>query len=158
MTRRLPLARLSLVVAAMATIGCGGKDSPTAPEIGSVTLSTTAATLVPSATLALSATVKDVAGNALSSSVTWTTSDQSHATVSPSGLVTGVAAGSATITATAGSQSASALVTVKEGAVIGVNGGSGAGKKGFGHGAFLGRHARRARDVERVGSRPRPVS
>ena len=123
MTWRLAFGRLALAAAAAVTLACGGKDSPTAPEVGSVTLSTSAATLVPSATLALTATVKDLSGNALSSNVTWTTSDQSRVTVTPSGLATGIGVGSATITATAGGQSASALVTVKDGAVIGSNGG-----------------------------------
>src|SRR3954462_881236 len=124
MKRRVTLGTLSLAAAAALTLGCGGKDSPTAPEVGSVTLSTSAATLVPTATLSLSATVKDVGGNSLSSSVAWTSSDQSHASVSTAGIVTGVSVGTATITATAGGQSASAIVTVKDGAVIGVNGGT----------------------------------
>lgn len=124
MTRRLSLPRVLLAAAGALTLACGGEKSPTAPQIASVTLSTTAATLVPTATVQLNATAKDVGGNTLSSNVTWTSSDQSRATVSASGLVTGVAVGTATITASAGSQSASALVTVKEGAIVGVNGGT----------------------------------
>lgn len=124
MTLRLAFWRLSLAAAAAMTLACGGKDSPTAPEIGSVTLSTSAATLVPTATLPLTATVKDIAGNTISSNVTWTSSNQSSVTVSPAGVATGVAVGSATITATAGAHAASALVTVKDGGVIGVNGGT----------------------------------
>ena len=41
-------------------LACGGKDSPTAPQIGSVTLSRDTATLVPNATASLSATVKEL--------------------------------------------------------------------------------------------------
>ena len=44
--------------------------------------------------------------------VTWTTSDESVATVDANGKVTGVGAGTATITATAGKKSASCAVTV----------------------------------------------
>ena len=44
--------------------------------------------------------------------VTWTTSDDSIATVDANGKVTGVGAGTATITATAGEKSASCAVTV----------------------------------------------
>ena len=45
--------------------------------------------------------------NATDKTVTWTTSDETVATVSKTGLVTGVAVGTATITATAGGKSAS---------------------------------------------------
>ncbi|MFL5613050.1 MAG: Ig-like domain-containing protein [Gemmatimonadaceae bacterium] len=124
MTPRLALLlRLSIATAVAFTLACGGKDGPTAPQIGSVTLSKDTATLVPNATAPLGVAVKDVAGNSLSGAVAWTTSDPSHVTVSGSGVVTGVAVGTATITATAGTHSASALVTVKEGAVIGAAGG-----------------------------------
>src|SRR3989454_9193604 len=43
----------------------------------------------------------------------WTTSNSAVATVSASGLVTGVAAGSGTITATSESQSGTAAITVR---------------------------------------------
>lgn len=123
MTLRPALLKLFLTATAALTLACGGKDGPTAPQIASVTLSRDTATLVPNATAPLGVTVKDAAGNSLSSPVSWTTSDPSHVTVSGSGVVTGVAVGSATITATAGAYSAAALVTVKEGAVIGAAGG-----------------------------------
>ena len=44
--------------------------------------------------------------------LTWTSSDPLIATVNQSGLVTGISAGEATITATTGTSSGSALVTV----------------------------------------------
>lgn len=46
--------------------------------------------------------------------VTWTSSDESVATVSAAGVVTGVSAGTATITATAGGKTATCAVTVTE--------------------------------------------
>ena len=65
------------------------------------------------ATTQLTATVKDQNGATMSgATVTWTTSAASVATVSSTGLVTSVADGSASITATSGSAIASASVTV----------------------------------------------
>jgi hypothetical protein len=64
-------------------------------------------------TLQLTATPTDGAGNPLQGRlVTWASSSPSVATVSPSGLATGVAQGSATITATSEGKSGSAPVTV----------------------------------------------
>src|SRR5207244_5481839 len=61
----------------------------------------------------LVATVKDANGNPLNGRViTWATGNPAAASVSGSGLVTGVAAGSATITATSEGQSGAATITV----------------------------------------------
>ena len=58
-------------------------------------------------TTTLVPTVKDAVGNTMSgATVTWTTSNSSIATVSSAGLVTSVADGNATITATSGSVNA----------------------------------------------------
>src|SRR5205823_7090808 len=81
--------------------------------VASVTVSPTAAGVTVGATTQLTATPKDANGTALSGRVvTWATSNAAAATVSASGLVTGVAAGSATITATSEGQSGTAAVTV----------------------------------------------
>ncbi len=59
------------------------------------------------------ATVRDVAGNVLNAfAVTWTSSTPGVASVSSTGLVVGVSAGTTTLTASAGGKSASATVTV----------------------------------------------
>ena len=57
----------------------------------------------------------------VTSSATWTSSNPSVATISSSGLATGVAAGSTTITATVGSVSGTASVTVTMATGSGVN-------------------------------------
>ena len=68
-------------------------------------------------TVTLAATVKDAGGTTMSgATVTWTTSSSSIATVSSAGLVTAVANGTATITATSGSASGTASVTVTQSA------------------------------------------
>ena len=64
----------------------------------------------PGETLTLTATITP--GNATDRTVTWTTSDPSVATVSQDGVVTGVAPGPVTITATAGGISGTKVLTV----------------------------------------------
>ena len=103
----------------LAACGDGGTTptsppNPPWPVATSITLSATALSFSSlGATQQLSATVKDQNGAAMASAtVTWTTSAASVATVSSTGLVTSVADGSATITATEGSVSATASVSV----------------------------------------------
>ena len=81
--------------------GGGGGGSPPPATLSSVSVSAADATLVAGLTDQFSATgvYSDGSKQALSS-VTWTSSNTSVATVSATGLVTGVGAGTATITAT----------------------------------------------------------
>src|SRR5437879_2606196 len=81
--------------------------------VASVTVSPTAPNMYLGGTVQLTATPKDAAGNVLGGrTVTWTTSNGVVATVSASGLVTGVAIGAATITTTSEGQSGTSAVTV----------------------------------------------
>ncbi len=83
------------------------------PAIASVVVSPASATVPVGQTLQLTATPEDANGNPLSGrTVSWSSGSRAFATVSGSGLVTGVAAGSATITATSEGQSGSASVRV----------------------------------------------
>jgi uncharacterized protein YjdB/beta-glucanase (GH16 family) len=77
-----------------------------------VTMSPTSASVNVGATQQLTATVAPA--NATNKNVTWSTSNGSIATVSSTGLVTGVAAGSATITVTTqdGNRTATSAITV----------------------------------------------
>lgn len=85
----------------------------TAVPAASVTVTPAATTLIQGATAPLSATVKDAAGNVLvGRAISWSTSAPGVATVSATGVVTAIAAGNATITATSGSASGTANVTV----------------------------------------------
>lgn len=85
--------------------GCAG--------VASVSVAPAPASVEVGATLQLSATPKDGGGASLAGcAVTWSTSAAAVATVGASGLVTGVAVGPATITATGGGVSGTSAVTV----------------------------------------------
>jgi hypothetical protein len=83
-----------------------------APTVATIAVSPTSASVLKGATLQLSATTKDASGAVISAPVTWSSSNGSVATVSSSGQVSGIAAGTATIKATSGGKTASAAVTV----------------------------------------------
>jgi uncharacterized protein YjdB len=87
---------------------------PKAIPVNKITLSQTSATLTKGQTLQLTASVQPT--NATNKEVAWTSSNKNVATVSSTGLVTAVAAGTATITCTANDGSgvkATCSVTVK---------------------------------------------
>ena len=88
--------------------------APTPAPIATVEVTPAAPTVAVGATQQLTATPKDAAGNALTGrpAATWVSGNPAAATVSGSGVVTGVAAGSATITATIGGVSGTTTVTV----------------------------------------------
>ncbi len=93
-------------VSATTTIG------PALP-VATVTVSPASAGEQVGQTVQLTATPRDSAGNPLAGrTVTWATSNAAVDTVSATGLVTGVLAGSTTITATSEGQSGSAAITV----------------------------------------------
>jgi uncharacterized protein YjdB len=109
------------VAAGSATITatCAGKTGTSAitvtavaPVVTTVMVSPPSATIAAGATVALSATVKDAQGNVMTGqTITWT-SNSAAATVNSSGVVTGVAAGSATITATCSGKTGTSAITV----------------------------------------------
>lgn len=81
--------------------------------VATVTLSPTTLAVAFSATGQLTATLKDASGNTLTGrTITWTSANTAVATVSASGLATGVAVGSTTVTATSEGKSATANVVV----------------------------------------------
>ena len=81
--------------------------------VASVAVSPASASVAVGQTVQLSATPKDASGNALAGRVvTWASTAPAVATVNGSGLVTGVAAGAATITATSEGQSGTGGLTV----------------------------------------------
>lgn len=81
--------------------------------VASVTVSPASAVLTQGQTQQLSATVRDQAGNTLSSAtVSWISSNTGTATVSSAGLVRAVAAGNVTITASSGGKQDDAAITI----------------------------------------------
>ncbi|MGE5731039.1 MAG: Ig-like domain-containing protein, partial [Gemmatimonas sp.] len=111
--------RLSLVSAAAALAGCGGSngDSPTGQPpvaaVATVTIAAPTTSVNVGESLQLAATLSDQSGKVLSGrTVDWTTSNANVASINGTGLVTGIGAGSATITATSESKSGTAVITV----------------------------------------------
>lgn len=81
--------------------------------VATVSVAPLTQTIVVGATVQLTATTRDAANNVLTGRViTWGTSNQTKATVDANGLVTGVAAGTANITATSEGKSGAAQITV----------------------------------------------
>ena len=86
----------------------------TPPPVASVNVSPASPTLTPLASVQLSATTRDASGAVLTGRVvTWTSSNNAVATVSGSGLVTGITVGApVTITATSEGQTGTVTVSV----------------------------------------------
>ena len=97
---------------------CGGGDRPGVsnpapqPVATQVVVSPAAATVAPGASLTLTAQPLSAAGAPVSTTVVWSSSVPSVASVDATGRVTGITSGQATITAAAGAASGSALITV----------------------------------------------
>ncbi len=92
--------------------GTASVDVTPAP-VASVLVAPSFATVVAGNTVQLTATPKDAGGNALPGRViTWASNNTAVATVDASGLVSGVAAGSANVTATSEGKSGTAAITV----------------------------------------------
>ena len=117
--------------------------------VGSVVVQPQGPTIMQGASVQLSATVRDVNGIIVTDRVvTWSSSSTSVATVSPSGVVTGVGSGSVTITATSEGKSGTTSVTVLAGA--GRERHHSAGEPGHGVHRL---HGAAHRDDERLGRR-----
>jgi galactose oxidase-like protein/invasin-like protein/Big-like domain-containing protein len=88
----------------------------TAEPVASVEVAPSSAGIAVGGTVQLTATPKDAGGQPLTGrTITWASNATGVATVSTTGLVTGVAAGPATVTATSEGQSGSSSITVSTG-------------------------------------------
>jgi len=119
----LPRARPAILAVALLA-ACELPSRPGNP-VASVTVAPTSASVHVGDTLRLSATPWDSSGNILAGrSIAWTSDSTAVATVTSSGLVRAVAAGSSTIRATSEGKTGTAAVTVTA---------SGGGSAPFGH-------------------------
>lgn len=84
----------------------------TAVPVASLTVSPASASVQVEGTVQLTATPKDASGNVLTGTITWSSSNAAVAAVNASGVVTGLLAGSATITATCEGKGGTAAITV----------------------------------------------
>ena len=102
-----------LLLSAVAACGEGGVEPVPDVATASVAVSAAAPGMQEKQSVQLSAEARNAAGSALAGkSFTWTSSSDAVATVSASGVVTGNAAGSVTITATETASSRSGTVTL----------------------------------------------
>jgi len=100
------------VFGGLSNVASGTTTASSAP-VATVTVSPATASVVVGATQQFTALLKDANGNPLTGrTVTWASSALSVASVTGTGLVTGLVVGTATITATSEGQSGTAAVTV----------------------------------------------
>jgi hypothetical protein len=111
--------RLSGLAAALCCLLLSCSDSGTGPEpVATIDIAGAVRVIEVGASLQLSTATLDAEGRAVSATVAWTSSNQAAATVSPNGLVAGLAEGTATITASAGSATASVDLTIRDNAPL----------------------------------------
>jgi uncharacterized protein YjdB len=109
---QLSAAFAALIIVAF-SIGCSGFFVD--PTLTTITVTPATPSVVAGDTLQLTATgsYDDGSTKNITGTVTWTTSDNGVATVSSGGLLTGMAVGSATLTATSAAISGTTTVTVQ---------------------------------------------
>jgi uncharacterized protein YjdB len=115
MKRRIAILRtwIGWTVISASLVACGGDSSAPTPTVASVEVTPLTASPRVGQTVQLSATVKDAAGQIMSGqSVSWSSSAASVASVSAAGQVTANALGTAVISATSGTKSGTATITV----------------------------------------------
>lgn len=96
-----------------------GNLSPAAPVVATIELTPRYVRIAPGATVPLKILATGRDGNSVAGAkAVWVSYEPGVATVSPEGLVTGVAVGGAVVTATSGGRSASAVVSVARPVVV----------------------------------------
>ena len=110
------MARVPLLSAIVLSCGGGGDGSTSPPPpaaVASVAVSLAAPAIFVGQSTQATATLRDAQSNVLTGrTIAWSSSDNTVASVSQGGVVTGVAEGTASITATSEGKSGSASVTV----------------------------------------------
>lgn len=104
---------LAIAYCSAALFACGGGGGLGPPSTSSVTVSPAVVSVLIGDTVALSATVADAEGTTLPDrAISWASAEQAIATISRSGVVTGIAAGSTEVSATSEGKSGAAQVVV----------------------------------------------
>jgi hypothetical protein len=107
------VVRSLMILAGAVVLGCGG-DSTSPPAVASVEVTGSASDVIVGNSLQLAAAAKDGSGTTLGSrTFVWTSSANTIATVSNTGMVQGVSAGVATISAASGGKTGSMQITVR---------------------------------------------
>jgi uncharacterized protein YjdB len=111
---RFSVRLLGLGVVMGCVAGCGGAAASQPITLVSITVTPVNASIKASATQQFKATgaFSDSSAEDMTKSVSWTSSDTSKATIQNSGLATGVAAGSVTITAVSAGKTGAATLTI----------------------------------------------
>lgn len=103
----------AILVATVSSLADTAFINVTSQPVASIVVAPADASIAAGATVQLQATVTDASGATLTGrKITWSSSDGAIAAVSGSGMVTGVASGSATITATCEGKTATAAIAV----------------------------------------------
>ena len=103
----------AIIIATVDGVTGSGTVTVRIPPVATVTVSPSTANLTVGAKTTLTATLQDASGNTLSGrAVSWSSSDDTRATVTSGGEVTAVAPGTVTITAASEGQVGSATVTI----------------------------------------------
>lgn len=111
---RTSLRRITAAIATTLVASCGGGET-TEPDTTVATVTVNgASTIAPGGTSQLTAIPRNAAGTTLTGlTASWSSSANSVASVSAAGLVSAVANGTATITATVGGKTGTRLITVQ---------------------------------------------
>ncbi len=120
------VSRITLLTALLLTAACGGGGGASAAtgttsggggggggtSVANVTVTSNASNLTVGSSMAFTGAAKDANGNGVTAAFNWNSSSETIAFVRSSGLVYGISAGTATITATSGAASGSKVLTV----------------------------------------------
>lgn len=109
----LPGSRLTHLGALLLLVACGDTTAPRPARVTSVTLSPASSSVAVGTTTQLAVVIKDAKNNVLSDRVvTWASINAAVASVSSTGLVTGITIGATTVTVTCEGISASSAMAV----------------------------------------------
>jgi uncharacterized protein YjdB len=109
----LYLPRSIILLTSAALVGCGGSDTVAPLPVASVAVSPSSLEMQVGDAQVLQAQLRDAAGALLTGRpVTWSTSSATIASIAATGLVTGLAPGSVTITATAEGKNATSTIVI----------------------------------------------